>query len=146
MEIRELQARMTNVDVEGDVVEITGVKEFNKFGKQGRVANAFVQDSSGKVKLSLWNEQIDKIKVGDRIKITKGYVGEFQGELQLTTGKFGTLEVLSSKTESPKEETPKVEEKKPETRAASEPETKPQPAHSDVSDDSLDIEEEDVSK
>ena len=31
-----------------------------------------------------------------KVKITNGYVSEFQGELQLTTGKFGKLEVLET--------------------------------------------------
>jgi hypothetical protein len=46
------------------------------------------------MKLTLWNEQIEQVKVGDKVKISNGYVNEFQGELQLTTGKFGKLEVL----------------------------------------------------
>ena len=44
--------------------------------------------------LTLWNEQIEKVKIGNKIAITNGYVGEWQGEKQLTTGKFGTLEVI----------------------------------------------------
>ena len=113
MFIKDLQARQTNVDVEGEVVEMSDVREFNKFGKAGKVANAVVKDTTGKVKLSLWNEQIEKIKVGDKVKVTKGYVGEFQGELQLTTGKFGTLEVISAdsnQTVPVKKEEPKKEE------------------------------------
>lgn len=104
MFIKDLQPRQTDVDVEGEVLELSDVREFNKFGKAGKVANAIIKDGTGRVKLSLWNEQIDKVKVSDKVKVTKGYVGEFQGELQLTTGKFGTLEII-------KGEAPAVEKK-----------------------------------
>lgn len=113
MFIKDLQPRQTNVDVEGDVLEITDVREFNKFGKTGKVSTALLKDDTGKVKLSLWNEQTEKVKAGDKVKVTKGYVGEFQGELQLTTGKFGTLEVISNaapETVPAKKEAPKKEE------------------------------------
>ena len=101
MKIKDLQARQSNVEVEGAVLEVGEPREFTKFNKTGRVANAILKDESGQVKLTLWNEQIDQIKVGDRVKIQKGYVGEWQGELQLTTGKFGTLEVLGGDSAEP---------------------------------------------
>jgi replication factor A1 len=107
MFIKDLQPRQTNVDVEGEVLEMSDVREFNKMGRQGKVANALIKDGTGRVKLSLWNEQIEKVKVGDKVKVTKGYVGEFQGELQLTTGKFGALEIV--KGDSPAPEQPKNE-------------------------------------
>jgi replication factor A1 len=98
--IKDLQPRQTGVDVTGEIVEMGSTKEFSKFGKNGKVATAFLKDQTAKVKLSLWNEQIDQVKVHDTIKITNGYVNEFQGELQLTTGKFGTIEVLDSKADA----------------------------------------------
>ena len=94
MFIKDLQPRQTKVDIEGEVAEMSDAREFSKFGKAGRVATAFIKDATGRVKLSLWNEQTGQVKVGDTVKITNGYVNEFQGEMQLTTGKFGTLEVV----------------------------------------------------
>ncbi|MBW2967532.1 hypothetical protein KY362_03530 [Candidatus Woesearchaeota archaeon] len=100
MFIKDLQPRATKVDVEGEVMEVSDVREFSKFGKAGKVATAFIKDATGRVKLSLWNEQTEQVKAGDTVKVTNGYVNEFQGEMQLTTGKFGTLEVI------PKEDKP----------------------------------------
>jgi len=99
MKIKELKAKQTNVNIVADVIDMGSVREFNKFGKSGRVCNATVKDETGEVKLSLWNEQVDKVKKGDRIEIKNGYVNEWQGELQLTTGKFGTLEVVGSSSD-----------------------------------------------
>lgn len=95
MNISELQVRQGNVEIEGEVTEISPARTFEKFGKSGKVASAKIKDDSGSMTLTLWNEQVDQVKVGSKIKITGGYVNEWQGEKQLTTGKMGKLEVLS---------------------------------------------------
>ncbi|MBU0461092.1 MAG: hypothetical protein KJ574_00755 [Nanoarchaeota archaeon] len=97
MNIKDLEPRQGDVDIVVDIVSIEAPREFQKFGKPGKVANAIIKDSTGEMKLTLWNEQIDKVKLGDKIHIQKGYVNEWQGEKQLTTGKFGTLDILESK-------------------------------------------------
>lgn len=94
MAVKDLQPRQGNVDLVLEIVEKGDVREFSKFGKSGRVCNAVAKDETGQIKLTLWNEQIDQINEGDKIHITNGYVGEYQGELQLSTGKFGQLEVV----------------------------------------------------
>ena len=123
MAIKDLEPRQGNVDIVAEVVEKGEIREFQKFGKTGRVCNAKIKDETGEIKLSLWNEQIDQVNVGDKVHITNGYVNEFQGEKQLTTGKFGKLEVVEkgegtaaeapageSEQESPAEEKSAAEE------------------------------------
>ena len=94
MTIADLKPGQGNIDIEIEVIAISEAREFTKFGKQGRVATARVKDDSGEIDLTLWNENIDEISVGDKVKIEKGYVSEFQGNPQLTAGKFGTLSVI----------------------------------------------------
>ena len=94
MNISGLKPRQGKIDIELTIVSVDPPKEFNKFGNIGKVANAIVKDDSGEIKLTLWNDDIEKVKAGDKIKITNGYVSEFQGEKQLTAGRFGKLEVL----------------------------------------------------
>ena len=101
MKISELQPKMGNVDITVEVVEKGDVREFQKFGNTGRVCNAVVKDDSGTVKLTLWNDDIDKVNVGDKITLTNGYVNEYQGDMQLTTGRQGKMEVVSSGGEAP---------------------------------------------
>ena len=94
MNVAELQPRQGNADVVLEITEKGDVREFEKFGKTGRVCNAKGKDETGEISLTLWNEQIELVNVGDTVKITNGYVGEWQGEKQLSTGKFGKLEVV----------------------------------------------------
>jgi len=99
MKISELTVGQGKVNVEGVIKEISDTRAFNKYGRDLKVANAILEDDSGKIKLTLWNDEIMKVKTGDKIKITNGFVNEFQGEKQLTAGKFGKLEVLDGKEE-----------------------------------------------
>ena len=96
MAIKDLQPRQGKVDVVLVVSEKGDVREFEKFGKKGRVCSAKAKDASGEIVLSLWNEQVDQVNVGDTVHITNGYVSEFQGEMQLSTGKFGKLEITGN--------------------------------------------------
>lgn len=92
MKINELTAGQGSVEVEATVSELEEVKTFNKYGKDLSLRNAVIQDDSGSIRLTLWNDDVEKYKVGDKIKLTNGYVNEFQDEKQLTAGKFGVIE------------------------------------------------------
>lgn len=94
MNIADLKVGQSKVDIEAEVVSVGDVRIFEKFGRSGRVATARVKDDSGEMNLTLWNEDIDKVGVGSKVRIENGYVSEFQGEAQLTAGKFGKLIVV----------------------------------------------------
>lgn len=89
--VSELRPGQGNVNVIGVIKEIGETRSFNKFGKELKVCNAIFSDESGDIKLTLWNDDASKFTEGDKIKIINGYVNEFQGEKQLTSGKFGQL-------------------------------------------------------
>ena len=119
MKISDLTIGQGNVEVEGTIKEIGETKTFNKFGRDLSVANAMLEDESGSIKLTLWNDDVTRFKDGDKLKVVNGYVNEFQGEKQLTSGKFGQLEKVdgnSAPTESaeptnePSETEPTTEE------------------------------------
>ncbi len=95
MNISELKAGATNVSVEATVVEKAEPREVvTKYGKRLSVANITIKDDTGSVSMSLWGDDIGTVNVGDKIKITGGYVSEFRGSPQLSTGKYGKLEVV----------------------------------------------------
>jgi len=96
MEIKDLQPKQGNVNIVLEVVDKGDVREFQKFGRAGKVCTATAKDTSGEIKLSLWNEQVEMVNIGDKVKIVNGYVNEYQGEKQLTTGRMGKLEVVES--------------------------------------------------
>jgi replication factor A1 len=86
---------MKRVTVEANVVEKGDPREVRSRYKDEtyQVADAVVADETGSIKLTLWNEQIEQVNVGNKIKIENGYVTSFKGEIQLNVGKFGTMTV-----------------------------------------------------
>ena len=112
MNVKELTPRMGNVELVAEIADIGDVREFNKFGKSGRVATARLKDETGEIELSLWNEQIDQFGKGDTIKVVNGYVKEYQGEMQLTTGMRGSIELVKKAEKQEKAETSPKEQTK----------------------------------
>lgn len=148
MKISELTIGQGNVDVEGTIKEVGELRVFSKFGKELRVADSDLEDDSGTVKLTLWNDDFDKFKAGDKVKITNGYVREFQGEKQLTAGKFGKIEKIGEgevsaepegQAELPGEET----KEKPTEEAEDKEEQKEEPEEKETEEKAEDKEQED---
>ena len=96
MDIKDLQEGMKRVEVEAQVVDKSPTRQVqSKFRDEVfNVADAIVQDETGTIKLTLWNEQIDQVNVGDKIKIENGYVTSFKSEIQLNIGKYGKFTIL----------------------------------------------------
>ena len=96
MKITEVQANQGKITLEAEIVSKEEPRTFNKFGKEGRVCNALLRDASGEITLTLWNDDIDKVNVGDKIKLENGWCSEFKEQKQVSAGKFGKLEVVEA--------------------------------------------------
>jgi len=90
MKISDLKDKTAVDEIE---LKITDVKEPTET-RVGTVQQATVEDDTGSATLTLWNEQAGAYDVGDVVKITKGWCKEYQGQLQVSTGKFGAIEKL----------------------------------------------------
>ncbi len=101
MEIKDIKPNQGNVDVVCEVVTKDPARSFEKFGKSGRVCNAKIKDGSGQITLTLWNDDVDKVNVGDKIHIQNGWCSEYKGERQLSSGKFGKIEVVAATSNAP---------------------------------------------
>ncbi|VVC04702.1 Single-stranded DNA binding protein Ssb [Candidatus Burarchaeum australiense] len=94
MKIADLKAGTGNVNLDVEVVNVEEPREvLTKFGKRLRVANATIKDDSGEMTMTLWGDDIDRIKGGDSISIQNGWVSEFKGNVQISAGKYGKIEV-----------------------------------------------------
>jgi len=90
--IRDLRAGMNNVSLKAKVLEVTQPKHVvTRYGNLATLAKALIADETGKIKLCLWNEQIDSVAAGDTVQIENARTSTFRGERQLSLGKKGTL-------------------------------------------------------
>ena len=62
-------------------------------GSPHKVCDALVGDETGSVYLTLWDDNIDKVKEGETVQVKNGYVNLFRGNIRLNIGKYGTLEI-----------------------------------------------------
>ena len=92
MKVNELKDRGS---VDEITLKITSKEEPREVrGGSLRVCNLIGEDDTGKVTVTLWNDDIDKVKEGDTIKITKGWSQIYNDNMQVSAGRFGTLEVI----------------------------------------------------
>ena len=92
--LSSVQAGMRGITVEGEVTEAKDIREFNKFGKEGKVQEVVIKDDTGTGVLTLWNEQAGTLSVGDKVRATGVYTKEFRDEVQLHISRQGSLEKI----------------------------------------------------
>ncbi len=95
VKISDIKDGDSEINVEGEVTEKSYAREVrSKYGRVLMVADATLKDETGKITLTLWNEQVRQVMVGNKVKIENGYAKSFRNVLQLSTGKYGKLTVI----------------------------------------------------
>jgi hypothetical protein len=90
--IQDLRSGMNHVTVKAKVLEVTQPKQvFTRYGNYASLAKAVIADVTGKIKLCLWNDQIDAVSAGATVQIENARTSTFKGERQLSLGKTGTI-------------------------------------------------------
>ena len=86
--IKDVQAD-TTVNIIARITRIPPVRTYNKNGKDGKVASLELQDASGTISYTLWNNNVDLIQSlelndGDTVKILQAQVRERNDEKSLS--------------------------------------------------------------
>lgn len=98
LNIANLIPGMQNVDVVGAATSISR-KDYSTAKGSGTLCSIVLADQSGSIRLTLWNDEIDRageIHEGDILKVT-GYIRQGMYGPELRLGRFGKLEKLSSR-------------------------------------------------
>ncbi len=89
--INDLTENSKNVNATIKVIEIGETKDIpSRFGDK-QVCEVKVADASGSILLSLWDDQIGKIAVGDTLSIQNGYISIVRNSMRLNIGKYGKM-------------------------------------------------------
>ncbi len=68
-----------------------------RYGGYARVCNAIGKDDDeNRIKITLWNDEIDEVEVGSIIKIKNGWVKKWNDELQISTGRHGEIIMMKN--------------------------------------------------
>ncbi len=95
--ISEARKMRSGVNVEAEVKSKGDPRTVNlKSGGTIDVCDAVIangETEDDQMKLTLWGDDIKAVNVGDKVVITNGYTNEFKGEVSLTKGKFGKMDI-----------------------------------------------------
>jgi hypothetical protein len=79
--VRDLRHGMKKINLEAKVLQVEEPRMVHtQFGSNALLANALVEDETGKIKLCLWDQQVHAVAVGDTIQVTNASVSTFKGE------------------------------------------------------------------
>ncbi|MEI6731476.1 MAG: hypothetical protein WCK90_02215 [archaeon] len=96
LKVAELVDGMKRANTAGKVIDLSPVRAFNKNGREGKVVNLVVADSTGNIKVVLWDTnhialiENGKIQKGDSVEVSYG--GVRNGELHLSS--FGDIKKI----------------------------------------------------
>jgi len=94
LKIADIREGMSNISLEAKVIEISETRSVRtRFGRRD-VADALIKDETGEISLTLWQDQINTVKVGDRISIRGAFVTRFKEKLQVNVPRSGKIEVI----------------------------------------------------
>jgi len=80
---------------EATVVQLEPIREFEtRDGGRKKVRNGKLKDATGEIALVLWGSEIELVAEGDRVRITDGWVKDYQGRPQVSLGRLGKLATL----------------------------------------------------
>ena len=92
--ISEIKSGMRGLIIEGIVVEKGEAKLVKTRYGPALVSYAIIYDETGAIRLNLWRGQIQKVKVGAKIRVVNAFVKKFRGRLELNVGGDGRIEVV----------------------------------------------------
>jgi len=97
MTVEEAKNKRSDISLEGKIEEKGEARTVNTKYGETQVCDSYLVDDTGRIKLTLWGDDAEKIKNGDTVSIQGAYTTTFRNEVQLNVPKKnGKLEVVSN--------------------------------------------------
>ncbi|KAB1197251.1 MULTISPECIES: single-stranded DNA binding protein [Haloferax] len=101
--VEDLALGLSDVNLKGKLLDTGDVRTFDRDdGTEGRVSNLSLGDSTGRIRVTLWDERADlaeELEPGVSVEVVDGYVRERDGSLELHVGSRGAVEVIDESIE-----------------------------------------------
>jgi replication factor A1 len=95
-QVGNLRFGMKGIDVTAKIIDVPPITPVvTRWGSECYVSNVKIADDTGSIRLSLWNGQVDKVRVGDDVELMNCYVSRFAGQPQLRLRRKSTMSVIS---------------------------------------------------
>jgi replication factor A1 len=83
-----------NATIDAKITAISEARDVTTSRGPSKVADATLQDETGTITLTLWGDDITRYSVGQKVRITDGWVKDFRGKLQVSMGRSGKIEIV----------------------------------------------------
>ena len=100
--IGDIKDGMNDITILGKVLDLGQVKTFTKKdGGEGRVSNMTIGDSTGTIRVSMWDDKArlaEELNIGESVKIQNAYskLNNFSQKVEISLGISGAVEVLKT--------------------------------------------------
>jgi replication factor A1 len=98
--VEDLSLGISDVNLVGEVLAAEDVRTFDRDdGSEGKVSNLVLGDETGRVRVTLWDDQADtatELDTGVVVEVVDGYVREREGNLELHVGDQGAVEEVDA--------------------------------------------------
>ena len=98
LDIKGLVMGIRDLIIQARVMRVFDIREFEKNGRKGKVANVVLADGSGSCRFSLWDDQtilLENLKQGGAIEIFGAYTkDDGRGGIEIRLGKMGGVKLL----------------------------------------------------
>lgn len=84
----------SNATIDATITAISPVRDVTTSRGSSQVADATLQDDTGTITLTLWGEDTKRYTVGQKVRITDGWVKDFRGKLQVSMGRSGKISIV----------------------------------------------------
>ena len=82
-----------NATIDATITAISAARDVTTSRGASKVADATLQDETGTITLTLWGDDTQRFRVGQKIHISDGWVKDFRGKLQISMGRSGKISV-----------------------------------------------------
>ena len=97
MNIEEMKKQRSDISGEVKIEEKGEARTVTTKYGETQVCDSYLVDETGRIKLTLWGEDVGKVKNGDTVSVQGAYTTTFRNEVQLNVPKKnGKLEVVSN--------------------------------------------------
>ncbi len=93
-QVEELSPEDDEIEIEGKIAELPTPRAVTTQYGQKRITTVKFEDETGTIDLTLWEEEIDAIEEGVRVRIEGAYVREWADDVQLNIGRDGNIEQI----------------------------------------------------